>query len=70
VSGSVDEWSDELEEDEVDEGEGREGRTVGVGEDVEEELGREARQVQGSIRGRVEGGGGHERDEQDWLAMA
>jgi hypothetical protein len=49
MSGSVDEWSDEFEEGEIDEGESREGWSVGVGEDVEEELGREARHVQGSV---------------------
>jgi hypothetical protein len=49
VSGSVDEWSDELEEGEVDEGERCDGWSVGVGEVVEEELGREARHVQGSV---------------------
>jgi hypothetical protein len=43
VSGIVDEWSDELEEGEIDEGEVSERRSVDVGEDVEEELGREAR---------------------------
>jgi hypothetical protein len=39
VSGLVDEWSDGLEEGEIDEREGSESGSVGVGEDVEEELG-------------------------------
>jgi hypothetical protein len=65
MSGSVDEWSDEFEEGEIDEGESREGWSVGVGEDVEEELDREARQVRGSIGGRVDEGSGHNRAGQD-----
>jgi hypothetical protein len=51
MSGSVDEWDDKLEEGEIDEGEDDEGRTIGVGEDVKEEFGREARKVEGLVAG-------------------
>jgi hypothetical protein len=43
MSGRVEEGSSELEEGERGTAEGSEGRAVGVREDVEEELGREAR---------------------------
>jgi hypothetical protein len=49
VSGAVDEWSDELEKGEINEGESSEGRSVGVCEDVEEELERKTGPVRRSL---------------------
>jgi hypothetical protein len=41
----VEEWGDESEEGGIDEAERGESGSICVGEDVEEELGREARQI-------------------------